>query len=62
MKKTKNSYKKSGVNIELANSFVKHIETISNKNDKKKNSSKNPGNMVLLVLFLTLVRSKLKIP
>ena len=32
MEKTKNSYKKSGVNITLANSFVKHIANISRKN------------------------------
>ena len=37
MKKTKNSYKKSGVNISLANSFVKHIAKLSKK-DKNKNS------------------------
>ena len=34
MKKIKNSYKKSGVNISLANKFVKHISEIS-KNVKK---------------------------
>ncbi|MFL2889449.1 MAG: phosphoribosylformylglycinamidine cyclo-ligase [Pelagibacteraceae bacterium] len=43
MKKTKNSYKKSGVNIELANKFVKHIAKITNKNVKKKKSSENIG-------------------
>jgi phosphoribosylformylglycinamidine cyclo-ligase len=37
MEKTKNSYKKSGVNIDLANNFVKHIAKISKKNDKKEN-------------------------
>ena len=31
MEKTKNSYKKSGVNISLANTFVKHIAKISKK-------------------------------
>ncbi len=32
MKKTKNSYKKSGVNISLANKLVKHISQVTNKN------------------------------
>ena len=38
MQKTKNSYKKSGVNIGLADNFVKHIARISKKNVKKKNN------------------------
>ena len=42
MKKTKNSYKKSGVNIALANKFVDHISKISKKNVKKKNSGLAP--------------------
>ena len=36
MKKSKNSYKKSGVNISLANKLVKHISYISKKNVKKR--------------------------
>ena len=39
MKKTQNSYKKSGVNISLANKLVKHISKLSNKNVKKTNNS-----------------------
>ena len=35
MKKSKNSYKKSGVNISLANKLVKHISKISQKNALK---------------------------
>ena len=35
MKKNENSYKKSGVNISLANELVKHISNISKKNVKK---------------------------
>ena len=35
MKKNENSYKKSGVNISLANKLVKHISKISQKNVKK---------------------------
>ncbi len=41
MKKIKNSYKKSGVNISLANKLVKHISTISKKDVKKTNNSFN---------------------
>ncbi|MDA8619050.1 phosphoribosylformylglycinamidine cyclo-ligase [Candidatus Pelagibacter bacterium] len=41
MKKNENSYKKSGVNISLANKLVKHISTLSKKGVKKtKNSSR----------------------
>ena len=40
MKKNENSYKKSGVNISLANKLVKHISNLSKKNDKKKKSEK----------------------
>ena len=38
MEKTKNSYKKSGVNIALADKFVRHIAKVS-----KKNVGKNVG-------------------
>ena len=38
MKRTINSYKKSGVNISAANKFVKHITKISKKNVKKRNN------------------------
>ncbi len=37
MKKIQNSYKKSGVNISLANELVKHISTLSKKGVKKRN-------------------------
>ena len=40
MKKNENSYKKSGVDISLANKLVKHISRLSNKNVKKTNSQK----------------------
>ena len=39
MKKIQNSYKKSGVNISVANKFVNHIAKITNKNVKKTNSA-----------------------
>ena len=37
MKKIENSYKKSGVNISLANRLVSHISKVSQKNVKKRN-------------------------
>ncbi len=39
MKKNENSYKKSGVNISLANKLVSHITKLSRKNVKKTNGS-----------------------
>ena len=39
MKKIENSYKKSGVNISLANKLVNHISAISKKDVKKTNGS-----------------------
>jgi len=39
MKKIKNSYKKSGVNIPLANKLVKHISLLSGKGVKKTKNS-----------------------
>ncbi len=39
MKKNENSYKKSGVNISLANKLVKHISKLSNKDVKKTKGS-----------------------
>ncbi len=39
MKKSENSYKKSGVNILLADKLVKHISNVSKKNDKKTRSN-----------------------
>jgi phosphoribosylformylglycinamidine cyclo-ligase len=41
MKKIKNSYRKSGVNISLANKLVKHISEITKKDVKKTNNSFN---------------------
>ena len=38
MKKNENSYKKSGVNISLANKLVEHISNVSKKNVKKMKS------------------------
>ena len=36
MKKNENSYKKSGVNILLANKLVKHISKLAKKDVKKR--------------------------
>ena len=36
MKKKENSYKKSGVNISLANKLVKYISSVSKKMSKKR--------------------------
>ena len=36
MKKIQNSYKKSGVNISLANKLVKHISKLTKKMSKKR--------------------------
>jgi phosphoribosylformylglycinamidine cyclo-ligase len=41
MKKIKNSYKKSGVNITLANKLVAHISKVSKKDVRKTNNSIN---------------------
>tara|TARA_E500000178_G_C16879313_1_gene688210 strand:- start:51 stop:1079 length:1029 start_codon:yes stop_codon:yes gene_type:complete len=41
MKKIENSYKKSGVNISLANKLVKHISSISRKDVQKTNGFNN---------------------
>jgi len=43
MKKSENSYKKSGVNISLANKLVKHISKISEKDVKKRKGSFKKG-------------------
>ena len=45
MKKIQNSYKKSGVNISIANKFVNHIAKISKKNVKKTDKSFNADNI-----------------
>ena len=62
MKKTKNSYKKSGVNIDLANSFVKHIAKISNKNVKKKNKNSKTNNIGSFGSVFDISKTKIKDP
>ena len=62
MQKTKNSYKKSGVNIELANSFVKHIARISNNNVKKKNKINKNENIGAFGSVFDIAKYKIKDP
>ena len=45
MKKMQNSYKKSGVNIPLANKFVKHIHKLTKKVGKKTENSLEEDNI-----------------
>ena len=45
MNKNLFTYKKSGVNIALANNFVKHIAKITKKNVKKKNDLQSLDNI-----------------
>ena len=45
MKKMQNSYKKSGVNISLANKFVKHIHKLTKKVGKKTENSLEEDNI-----------------
>ena len=62
MEKTKNSYKKSGVNIDLANSFVKHIAKVSKKNDKKKNKAGYADNIGAFGSIFDISNTKIKDP
>ena len=61
MKKTQNSYKKSGVNISLANKFVKHIFKVSNKGVKKTNNSFDKINIGSFGSLFDISKLKLKI-
>ncbi len=62
MKKTKNSYKSSGVNITVANKFVKHIHKISKKNVRKKNKRSNFDNIGAFGSTFDISRIKIKDP
>ena len=62
MKKTQNSYKKSGVNISLANKFVKHISKISNKGVKKTKNSFDKMNIGSFGSLFDLSNIKIKDP
>jgi len=58
MKKIKNSYKKSGVNISLANKLVKHISILSKKGVKKRKIHLKKMLLAVLDLYLILVKLK----
>jgi len=62
MKKIQNSYKKSGVNISIANKFVDHIAKISKKNVKKTNKSFNADNIGAFGSAFDISNIKIKDP
>ena len=62
MQKTKNSYKKSGVNINLANKFVQHIAKISKNNVKKKKESNYKDNIGSFGSVFDISNEKIKDP
>ena len=62
MKKIQNSYKKSGVNISVANKFVDHIAKISKKNVKKTDKSFNVDNIGAFGSSFDISNIKIKDP
>ena len=62
MKKIQNSYKKSGVNISIANKFVHHIAKISKKNVKKTDKSFNADNIGAFGSAFDISNIKIKDP
>jgi len=62
MKKIQNSYKKSGVNISIANKFVNHIAKISKKNVQKANNSFNSENIGAFGSAFDISNIKIKDP
>ncbi len=62
MKKIQNSYKKSGVNISIANKFVDHIAKISKKNVKKTDKSFNDDNIGAFGSTFDISNIKIKDP
>ena len=62
MQKTKNTYKKSGVNINLADRFVEHIAKVSKKNVKKKNKYLNKDNIGAFGSTFDISKIKIKDP
>ena len=62
MQKTKNTYKNSGVNINLADRFVDHIAKISKKNVKKKNKYLNKDNIGAFGSTFDISKIKIKDP
>ena len=62
MKKIQNSYKKSGVNIPLANKLVKHISIVTKKSVKKGNNTFDKLNIGGFGSLFDLSDSKIKDP
>jgi len=62
MQKTKNTYKKSGVNINLADRFVEHIAKIAKKNVKKKSKYFNKDNIGAFGSTFDISKIKIKDP
>ena len=62
MKKIQNSYKKSGVNISIANKFVNHIAKISKKMSKKRINHLIKIILELLVQLFDISNIKIKDP
>ena len=62
MKKTKNSYKKSGVNIETAEKFTKYITKYSKRAFKKKISRLNKNNIGRFASVFDINNFKIKDP
>ncbi len=62
MKKDENSYKKSGVNITLANKLINYISQVSNKNVKKKKSNSFKGEIGGFGSLFDLSNYKIKNP
>ena len=62
MKKYNNSYKKSGVNISLANKLVKHISNISKKGVKKTKSASKKDVIGGFGSLFDISNSKIKDP
>ena len=60
--KTHNSYKKSGVNISIANKFVNHIAKISKKNVKKTDSSFITDNIGAFGSIFDISNTRIKDP
>ena len=62
MQKTKNTYKKSGVNINLADRFVDYIAKVSKKNVKKKSKYLNKDNIGAFGSTFDISKIKIKDP
>jgi phosphoribosylformylglycinamidine cyclo-ligase len=62
MQKNKNTYKKSGVNINLADRFVEHIAKISKKNVQKKKKYLNKDNIGSFGSVFDISKIKIKDP